>query len=58
MLPLTAAEHAFVARLNDDGAIEPELLTADPAQQAKLRAHPGLLWKALNVQRYRGGEAD
>lgn len=58
VLPLTAAEHEFLTRLNDDGRIEPELLTADPAQQARLRAHPGLLWKAVNVQRHRGRDGD
>jgi hypothetical protein len=31
----------------------PELLTDDVALQAKLREHPGLRWKAVNVRRHR-----
>ena len=52
LLPLTAEEIAFLSRLNEDGEIDPELLTADVALQEQLRAHPGLRWKALNVKRH------
>ncbi len=54
VLPLEAKEREFLDRLNDHGDIAPELLTDDSGLQEVIRAHPGLLWKALNVQKYRG----
>jgi hypothetical protein len=57
LLPLTAVEQEFLRRLNDDGEIAADLITADPAMQATVREHPGLQWKALNVRRHRGLEA-
>lgn len=50
VLPLRAHELEFLERLNGHGEIVPELLTADDGLQATLRAHPGLLWKAVNVR--------
>lgn len=63
VLPLRAEEAEFLERLNERGEIAPELLTADAEMQQRLRGHPGLRWKALNVRRHRGlpggqGEAD
>ncbi len=57
LLPLRPREIEFLARLNDHGEIAPDLLTADPEMQERLRRHPGLLWKAVNVRDYkaRGG---
>ena len=54
VLPLTGAESEFLRRLNDDGEIVPDLITADPGMQATVREHPGLKWKALNVRKHRG----
>lgn len=54
VLPLNAQETEFLRRLNDEGEIASELLTADPAMQVTLREHPGLRWKALNVRKHRG----
>jgi predicted nucleotidyltransferase component of viral defense system len=54
LLPLTDAEAAFVEALNGRGEILPELLTPDAALQDRIRAHPGLLWKALNVRKHQG----
>jgi predicted nucleotidyltransferase component of viral defense system len=54
VLPLEGRELEFLRRLNDEGKIAPDLLTADPAMQATLREHPGLKGKALNVRRHRG----
>jgi hypothetical protein len=54
VLPLNDQETEFLRRLNDQGEIAPELLTADPAMQVTVREHPGLKWKALNVRRHRG----
>lgn len=52
VLPLEPHESEFIDRLNDRGEIVPELLTEDRSLQAIIRAHPGLLWKALNVRRH------
>jgi predicted nucleotidyltransferase component of viral defense system len=54
VLPLRDHETEFIRRLNDQGEIAPELITADPAMHATLREHPGLIWKALNVRMHRG----
>jgi hypothetical protein len=53
VLPLTAEEQEFIARLNDRGEIAPELLTSDLTMQATIREHPALCWKTLNVRQYR-----
>lgn len=54
VLPLEAHELEFLERLNGEGDIAPELLTADVAMQAVIRDHPMLKWKALNVKKHRG----
>lgn len=54
VLPLNDTETEFLRRLNDEGEIVPDLITAAPATQAKVREHPGLKWKALNVRKHRG----
>lgn len=54
LLPLNGQELEFLRRLNDQGEIAPELLTADPAMQRTVREHPGLRWKALNVRKHHG----
>jgi predicted nucleotidyltransferase component of viral defense system len=53
-LPLEPHEREFLDRLNDRGDIAAELLTDDVRLQGVIRAHPALLWKALNVKRYSG----
>lgn len=54
VLPLRDTERAFLDRLNDAGEVEPALITEDQDLQARIRAHPGLLWKAQNVRDHRG----
>ncbi len=54
VLPLEPSERDFLDRLNDRGEIVPELLTDEPALQDRIRTHPGLLWKALNVKKHMG----
>lgn len=54
LLPLRPGEIEFLDRLNDRGEIAPELLTADAEMQQRLRDHPGLRWKALNVRKHHG----
>jgi len=53
VLPLREDEVAFLDRLNDSGEIVPELLTEDEELQGRIRNHPGLQWKALNVRKHR-----
>ncbi len=53
-LPLTVREREFLERLNAKGEILPEVLTDDERLREIIRTHPGLLWKALNVQKLRG----
>jgi len=40
--------------LNGKGEILAEALTDDYRLRDIIRTHPALLWKALNVQKYRG----
>jgi predicted nucleotidyltransferase component of viral defense system len=54
VLPLNDKETEFLRRLNDEGEIVPDLITADPGMQARIHEHPGLKWKALNVRKHRG----
>lgn len=53
LLPFSTEEREFLDRLLDEGEIEPELITDDGDLQAKIRDHPWLKWKALNVKKYR-----
>lgn len=53
LLPLKPQEMEFLGRLNEQGEIDPALLTEDAAMQETLRSHPGLLWKGQNVRQYR-----
>jgi predicted nucleotidyltransferase component of viral defense system len=54
LLPLRPEEVEFLDLLNDRGEIAPKLLTAEPEMQQRLRDHPGLRWKALNVRKHHG----
>ena len=54
VLPLADNELQFLERLNDHGEIVPELLTDDADVQYRIRSHPGLRWKVLNVRRHLG----
>lgn len=52
VLPLTTNERKFLDRLLDQGEIEPSLLTSDKAMTERIKTHPLLQWKALNVCQY------
>ncbi|MFQ5745349.1 MAG: nucleotidyl transferase AbiEii/AbiGii toxin family protein [Acidobacteriota bacterium] len=54
VLPLKAAEMEFLDLLNDHGEIAPDRLTDETLLQERIRSHPALLWKALNVRQHRG----
>lgn len=53
LLPLADHEREFLDRLNDEGEVRPELLTADERLQHVIGGHPQLAWKALNVREHR-----
>ena len=51
VLPLSGAEREFLDRLLDHGEVVPSLLSSDIAWADRVKQHPLLEWKALNVQR-------
>ncbi|MCL6546556.1 MAG: nucleotidyl transferase AbiEii/AbiGii toxin family protein [Bryobacteraceae bacterium] len=53
VLPLRDAERAFLDRLLDQGEVDPLLLTRDEALAERIRRHPALEWKALNVRQFK-----
>ncbi len=55
VLPLHDAEREFLDRLLDQGEVDPLLLTRDEELAERLRRHPALEWKALNVRRFKRG---
>lgn len=54
VLPMSADEIAFLNRILDYGEIKPELLTADDQIAERIRTHPLLQWKAVNVRQHKG----
>lgn len=54
VLPLAREEKAFLDRLLDEGDIEPSLLTSDSAMIERIKSHPLLQWKAMNVRQQKG----
>lgn len=54
ILPFSKAEQAFLDLLLNKGEIEPSLITDDTAIQQKISIHPGLLWKAQHVKKFKG----
>lgn len=53
ILPFTKGELEFLNHLLDEGEINPSFLTDDIVLQDRIRRHPLLAWKALNVRQYR-----
>lgn len=54
VLPLNAAEKEFLDRILDHGQIEPHILTTDLEMIDRIRSHPLLQWKAVNVRQHKG----
>ena len=54
VLPLNAAEQAFLDRLLNTGHIDPSILTDDEALQERIQQHPSIKWKAINVRKHNG----
>lgn len=53
VLPLSDGESRFLSQLLDEGIIAPALLTDDHELGERIRNHPGLSWKAVNVRAHR-----
>ena len=53
VLPLQENETGFLDLLLGHGEIRPQLLTDEPDMQERIGAHPGVLWKALNVRKHK-----
>jgi hypothetical protein len=53
ILPFTERELEFLDRLLDHGEIEPSLLTSDKEMAERIKKHPSIEWKAMNVRRYK-----
>ena len=53
VLPFSQGELEFLDQLLDHGEIEPTFITNDQSLAEKLKHHPMLLWKALNVRKYK-----
>ncbi len=57
VLPLQENERHFLNRLLAEGELEPEHLTEDKEMGDRIRRHPALLWKQLNVRKHFNLEA-
>ena len=53
LLPFAENEMEFLEQVLDKGKIAPELLTDDADMQDRIRRHPLLEWKAMNVQEFK-----
>jgi len=53
VLPLVEVEREFLDQVLDHGEIKPGLLTSDEAMCQRIKSHPLLQWKALNVRKYK-----
>ena len=53
LLPFTENEMEFLDQVLDKGKIAPELLTDDADMQDRIRRHPLLEWKAMNVREFK-----
>jgi predicted nucleotidyltransferase component of viral defense system len=54
VLPLSKPELEFLDLLLDTGKIDPSLLTSDNELAERIKLHPMLEWKALNVRKHKG----
>ena len=57
VLPLEPHEREFLERVNGQGEVRPDLLTEERDMHERIRRHPALAWKALNVRRRSGRAA-
>ena len=52
VFPLLPHEIKFLELIREKGEIEPSLLTSDKNLQERIKRHPMLLWKAMNVRKH------
>lgn len=52
ILPFKKNELEFLDKILEKGIIEPAIITGDIDLQTRIKNHPMLLWKALNVRKY------
>jgi len=52
ILPFKKNELEFLDKILERGEIEPSMITDDIELQSRIKKHPMLLWKALNVREY------
>jgi hypothetical protein len=52
VFPFTTEEREFLDSILSQGKIEPSLLTPDPDLQDRIKSHPMLNWKAVNVRQH------
>ena len=53
VLPFSESEREFFNRLLDRGQIDPSLLTSDKDLAERIKHHPLIEWKAMNVRQYK-----
>jgi predicted nucleotidyltransferase component of viral defense system len=53
ILPFSERELEFLDRLLTRGEIEPSLLTSDGELAERIKRHPSMEWKAMNVRQFR-----
>jgi predicted nucleotidyltransferase component of viral defense system len=53
VLPFSDSETEFLNQLLDKGNVVPSLMTSDENLQDRIRRHPLIEWKALNVRKYK-----
>lgn len=53
VLPFSERESEFLDRLLDHGEIEPSLITSDNEMADRIKKHPSIEWKAMNVRQYK-----
>jgi hypothetical protein len=53
VLPFSESEMKFLNQLLDRGEIDPSLLTSDEDLAERIKKHPLIEWKAMNVRQYK-----
>jgi hypothetical protein len=53
VLPFSEPELEFLNRFLDRGEIQPSLLTSDEDLAKRIKNHPLIEWKAMNVRQYK-----
>lgn len=54
LLPFLDNEREFLRLINEEGRIEPSLISNDAAWNQRITSHPALIWKTRSVREHRG----